>query len=544
MKRLFTFLLFCFIAKGLFAQAPVFTKFTVSPVFFHTAVSNLSQFTEINGKLLFYMSAPKMDTTIWQTDGTASGTKPFIKSNVYPNIWTVWNGNVYFTKNDTGSNVDLWVTDGTDAGTHILKDIDPGPLSFTDPFFTHAIYNNKLYFIASDSIHGYELWSTDGTEAGTSMMADINPGAIGSYPRFFVNYNNKLYFSADSGNTSGLWATDGTQAGTHYIKIIDPVSTTGGCSAGKVINNLLVFMANDSNGFEPWVTDGTEAGTYMIKDICPGKKGSLSSTYDEDSFFTAYNGRLYFYADTATVFSKPQLWATDGTTAGTVMIKDIQGQNSKAVFNGKIYTMARENLNPANAGLWVSDGTTAGTTLIKTFSSANAQAGNWPYFVPYHGTLYFTQHDNTKAGWQLWHTDGTSTGTESVMPQNANPNALNYAKDMIVYNEALYFYANYDSSKGQLWSFRGFPAGIAATNKMQPAFSMFPNPAHCDLTVKINNANTGGSVELTDMTGKLICKHRLNGTDIKLPIRNVPKGIYTVTVTTGTQRSSQQLAIE
>lgn len=139
MKRLFTSLLLCCFAEMLFAQAPVFTKFTISPVFFNTAVSDLSQFTEINGKLLFYMFAPKMDTTIWQTDGTASGTKPFIKSNVYPNIWTVWNGNVYFTKNDTGSNVDLWVTDGTDAGTHILKDIDPGPLKITDPFF-HTCY--------------------------------------------------------------------------------------------------------------------------------------------------------------------------------------------------------------------------------------------------------------------------------------------------------------------------------------------------------------------------------------------------------------------
>lgn len=544
MKRLFAFLFFCCFTKILFAQAPVFTKFTISPVFFTTAVSDLDQFTEVNGKLIFHSFAPKMDTNIWQTDGTVAGTRPFIKSYVFPNIWTVWNGNIYFTKSDTGSNLDLWVTDGTNAGTHILKDINPGPLNTTVPFFMQAVYNNKLYFMASDSTHGYELWSTDGTEAGTSMLADINAGIEGSYPLAFVNYKGKLYFCADSANMSGLWVTDGTQAGTHHIKIIDPTSTNTHCLAGKEVNNLLVFMANDSNGFEPWVTDGTETGTYMIKDICPGKKGSLFTSYGEDSFFTAYNGKLYFYADTSTIFTTPQLWATDGTTAGTVMIKDIQGPNSKTVFNGKIYTMGRENLNAANSGLWVSDGTTAGTTLIKTFSSTNPKHGNWPYFVPYHGTLYFTQNDNTKSGWQLWHTDGTSAGTESVMPQNANPNALDYAKDMIVYNDALYFFASYDSSKGQLWSFRGFPASISASNNTISTFSIFPNPAHTNLTVKTNKPYYKGYFELFDTKGSLLFKQRLDGTHTTIPIQNIPKGLYIATITLDGERSSQQLAIE
>ena len=47
---------------------------------------------------------------------------------------------------------------------------------------------------------------------------------------------------------------------------------------GVVFNGKLYFAATDSNGKELWSTDGTPAGTTMVKDFRPGTQ--LCETYD------------------------------------------------------------------------------------------------------------------------------------------------------------------------------------------------------------------------------------------------------------------------
>src|SRR4051812_25865430 len=52
---------------------------------------------------------------------------------------------------------------------------------------------------------------------------------------------------------------------------LQPGSSSSGPSDITVCNNLLFFQAGDSiHGREPWVSDGTPAGTFMLKDINPG----------------------------------------------------------------------------------------------------------------------------------------------------------------------------------------------------------------------------------------------------------------------------------
>ena len=66
------------------------------------------------------------------------------------------------------------------------------------------------------------------------------------------------------------------------------------------MNGTLFFAADDgSNGIELWKSDGTPAGTVLVKDINPGAAGS----YPEH--LTNVNGTLFFTAD-------------DGTTARAV----------------------------------------------------------------------------------------------------------------------------------------------------------------------------------------------------------------------------------
>ena len=79
------------------------------------------------------------------------------------------------------------------------------------------------------------------------------------------------------------------------------------------MGGTLFFAADDgANGSELWKSDGTAAGTVLVKDITPGsRRGSCPSD------LTNVNGTLFFAANDGT--SGRELWKSDGTAAGTVL---------------------------------------------------------------------------------------------------------------------------------------------------------------------------------------------------------------------------------
>jgi len=72
---------------------------------------------------------------------------------------------------------------------------------------------------------------------------------------------------------------------------------------------------DSTNGKELWVSDGTAAGTTLLKNINPGGNSSFPSD------FTVFDNKLFFSADDGT--HGRELWVTDGTTAGTKLVTDL-----------------------------------------------------------------------------------------------------------------------------------------------------------------------------------------------------------------------------
>src|SRR5207237_2512684 len=85
-----------------------------------------------------------------------------------------------------------------------------------------------------------------------------------------------------------------------------------------VVGDRVYFAADDGvHGGELWVTDGTAAGTRLIKDIAIQDEpwspfGAAPSSYPSN--LTAAGGKLFFTTNTG------QLWVSDGIDGGTVAL--------------------------------------------------------------------------------------------------------------------------------------------------------------------------------------------------------------------------------
>jgi len=90
----------------------------------------------------------------------------------------------------------------------------------------------------------------------------------------------------------GLWRTDGTVAGT--FKYTTKVIVDSGVSQ-VILNNKIYFGGiSATSGKELWVTDGTDDGTMLVKDIVGGTGSSSPGD------LVVLNNEIYFFASTPT----------------------------------------------------------------------------------------------------------------------------------------------------------------------------------------------------------------------------------------------------
>jgi trimeric autotransporter adhesin len=396
---------------------------------------------------------------LWATDGMA-GTVLVAdilagSSNSSPRGLVNAGVNLYFSAIDSAGYPRLYATNGTAAGTHLVKDI--GNNSFPTNSLSALNAGNMIYFPACNASAGCELWRSSGTDAETFMVADImnttvnatSTQTFGSNPSELALMSNIVYFRAASaivglGTTNiiadyELWRSDGIAANTVRVADIEPGLGNGMptyLTPMQTLNGpMLLFAASQgASNQELYFTNGT-VGSFSSVDIYPGAIGSYPGP------FVPMGNRVYFQATDPT--NGGELWVTDGTPAGTRLVKDVYvgaGSSSPSLLNATgnyLYFRANDGTGYA---LWRTDGTDAGTSKV---FSAFTPAGSTLFQIQGFGNRAFmcTAGSGTQ---ELWVTDGTKAGTYVTCPDKTKPCGTPFPSnpsDMTSIGGRLYFNA-------------------------------------------------------------------------------------------------------
>jgi ELWxxDGT repeat protein len=436
--------------------------------------SHLSGFTEVNGAALFF-AYPY--TKLYRTDGTPGGTMAVREFDSVQSLFGEWNGSLLFLADDGTHGVELWKSDGTDTGTVLVKDITPGPAGSTF-YGLLGEAEGKLFFWVDDGIHGAELWRSDGTDAGTALVKDITPGPAGStFYGLLVEAAGKLFLWVDDGiHGAELWRSDGTDAGTALVRDITPGPSGSTLMGGAGVDGTLLFVLEDDSHVQwLWKSDGTLGGTMAVRQ------------FDSVQLFGEWNGSLLFLADDGT--HGVELWKSDGTNAGTALVKDINpimltdSSNTRFMGAVPIPGLGKTLFFSADDGvhgteLWASDGTEAGTRLVKDIYPG--PYGSYPSpGIAFGGALYFAAGD-AEHGTELWRSDGTEQGTRLVADINPGfDGSFTYDNSTFLeVNGSLFFGADDGIHGRALWKSDGTEAGtvLVAAVDLQSSFTIYRPP--------------------------------------------------------------------
>ena len=487
-----------------------------------------SDFTVAGSGLFFIANEGEHGRELWRTDGTSAGTVLVRDVNPGPDAGLDYgllatDGHVFFAGHDPEHGTEVWVSNGTTAGTSLVSDLTPGPESslsylrgtiggralfsgrtageiwitdgssagttllvdlqseYLPPYAFTSVAGGALFVAQVNS--GSVLWRTDGTPAGTQIVDEF-PAGNGASPSLLTDLGGKLMFSPFASPTGqfpfrDLWSSDGTNAGTSLVESfygIVEVKALGGAlyfvaaegpqttglwrtdgTTGRTIlirgdifpgqltpaGTRLFFEASDSHGRELWVTDGTPAGTRMVRDIRPGSESSFLK------MLGALEGRLFFIANDGV--HGDELWRSDGTEAGTVLVKEIRPGPEGCSFQDSAIAFGRIFFGAYDGGpaflLWSTDGTEAGTYSAGPFDPHRLTASG--------NLLYFTDGEASK----LFRSDGTAAGTRVVHE------AEEYSLNVLVGSSNLLYFIGGDL---ELWCSDGTEAGTRVIRDIRP----------------------------------------------------------------------------
>jgi len=216
-----------------------------------------------------------------------------------------------------------------------------------------------------------------------------------------------------------------------------------------VLDGIVYFAAGDvydgygegPNGVELWRSDGTPAGTFLVKDIWPGPGGSAPTDLQ------VRDGALYFLANDSE--RGVGLWRSDGTLAGTDLLAATGQPNLRAwsltrVGSQWLFTVSSQ----FGSDLWAIDAGGAAQSIAHLSSIPYDQHGSLRIVGGETAAYLIASHD--QYGAEVWRTDGSATGTRVV--GDVRPGSISSLPGSLVVVGDTAFFAADDGVHGrELW---------------------------------------------------------------------------------------------
>ncbi|MEO6612739.1 MAG: hypothetical protein ABIT05_08675 [Chitinophagaceae bacterium] len=287
------------------------------------------------------------------------------------------------------------------------------------------------------------------------LLKDVYPGATGSGIQQIVKTTNYTFFNAEDDDADadrGLYRTDGTPGGTIKLNLTYPTYISTKAEKLTALGNKIVFAGDNFGGYygEIWASDGTQAGTIALERFQPtgSNRGPVFDMAKVGS------NVLYSVIDNS---NHALLKKTDGTPAGTSVVYDFTSFNLPEVvifkeMNGVLYFDVYDRNGTGADQLWRSDGTTAGTYMLYNFGLSQFIASN----LMVAGNNLYVMIVTPGTGNVLWKSDGTVAGTVPVKTIYTSGNN-NYPPNVAI-GSTLYF-AGLDANGKELWKTDGTAAG-------------------------------------------------------------------------------------
>ncbi|MDA8745878.1 pre-peptidase C-terminal domain-containing protein [Rubripirellula amarantea] len=266
-----------------------------------------------------------------------------------------------------------------------------------------------------------------------------------------------------------------------FLGDLNPTLTGAGSEPRNFteVGSTTFFTAETiESGRELWKTDGTTAGTSFVADIQPGTQGS--NLYN----MVNVSGTLFFTADDGV--HGTEVWRSDGTTAGTSLVKDIYIGNYASYpsqltnVDGTLFFSAGDSFSGNE--LWTSDGTAAGTNIV--IDIIGGSSSSYPSDLTNVGGTLFFQASESINGNELWTSDGTFSGTTKVSDIRFGTSG-SYPQQLTEIGGTLYFSADDGINGRELWTSDGTDAGTNLVSDIR-AGSAGSSP--------INLTNVGGAI--------------------------------------------------
>jgi len=367
----------------------------------------------------------------------AHGTEQFVWSDSSKHIYgagelscmTELNGKLYFVAQDTFGNEELWTSNGTEGGTQLVKDINPTGSAQIGNIMKAG---NRLLFIASDNNNwDFDLFSSDGTPGGTIKVSDINQNwNDGLSPQRAANFGNKVLFCT----ATDLMSTDGTVAGTESLLTLTNYNPSQGYC--EVNGKAYFILTNNFGKPQLWMTNGTTAGTELAFNL-----GDSASIISVDKLL-AFNNKLYMVASISRQGS--DLFSYDGNANGTLThIEIVPGGNSYpqgvTVANNHLVFYAS---NMTGTNLYKMSTTDAAPQIVTSSATVNV-SGSLSF---YNNAVYFLSDNAQQIHWV-----NLSDFTHHVLNLTnfSIPNSFFTSTDFLVGTGGKIFFAAYDTATGK-----------------------------------------------------------------------------------------------